>query len=75
VSLVSFVTSIAFIAFWLPLELKVNPTNTQIFAFSACYGFASGAFISVMMPCAAELGPVGKLGQRFGTYQAVIGFA
>ncbi|KAH9206651.1 major facilitator superfamily domain-containing protein [Leptodontidium sp. 2 PMI_412] len=75
VSLVSFVTATAFIAFWLPLELKANPTNTQIFALSACYGFASGAFISVMMPCAAELGPVGKLGQRFGTYQAVIGFA
>ncbi|KAG4440082.1 hypothetical protein IFR05_004425 [Cadophora sp. M221] len=75
VFLVSFVTAIAFIGFWLPLELKTNPTNTQIFAFSACYGFASGAFISVMMPCAAELGPVGKLGQRFGTYQAVIGFA
>ncbi|KAH7409015.1 putative MFS transporter [Cadophora sp. MPI-SDFR-AT-0126] len=75
VSLISLVTTIAFLAFWLPLELKTNPTNTQIFAFSACYGFASGAFISVMMSCAAELGPVETLGQRFGTYQAVIGFA
>lgn len=75
VSLISFVTTIAFLAFWLPLELETNPTNTQIFAFSACYGFASGAFISVMMPCAAELGPVERLGQRFGTYQAVVGFA
>ncbi|KAL2068625.1 hypothetical protein VTL71DRAFT_14962 [Oculimacula yallundae] len=75
VSLISFVTTIAFLAFWFPLEVKPHPTNTQIFAFSACYGFASGAFISVVMPCAAELGPVGKLGQRFGTYQAVIGLA
>ncbi|KAK0109521.1 hypothetical protein ONS95_002210 [Cadophora gregata] len=75
VSLISLVTTIAFLAFLLPLELKRNPTSTQIFAFSAFYGFASGAFISVMMPCAAELGPVSKLGQRFGTYQAVIGFA
>ncbi|CZS93985.1 related to MFS transporter [Rhynchosporium agropyri] len=75
VSLISFVTSIAFLAFWLPLEIKPHPSNTEIFAFSACYGFASGAFISLMMPCVAELGPVAKLGQRFGTYQAVIGLA
>ena len=27
------------------------------------------------MPCAAELGPVERLGQRFGTYQVVVGFA
>jgi hypothetical protein len=36
-------------------------------------GFATGACISVFMPCVAELGPVESLGTRFGMYQFVIG--
>jgi hypothetical protein len=57
------------------LELTTHSTKAQIFAFSAMYGFASGAFISIIMPCVADLGPVETLGQRFGVYQAVIGLS
>lgn len=74
VSVVAFLTSVLLLAFWLPLELT-NSTHAQIYAFAACYGFASGGFISLMMPCAAEMGPVETTGQRFGTYQVVVGFA
>lgn len=48
-------------------------THPQIFAFGAVYGFASGAFIGVMMSCVADLGGVEDLGQRFGTYQFIVG--
>ncbi|KAJ5035374.1 uncharacterized protein L3040_007845 [Drepanopeziza brunnea f. sp. 'multigermtubi'] len=75
VSLIAFTTALSLLAFWLPTEAAADSSHAQIFAFSAVYGFASGAFISVMMPCAADLGPVATLGQRFGTYQAVVGLA
>lgn len=75
VMVVSFTTSILLLAFWLPLELLPSSSHIEIFSFSACYGFASGAFISLIMPCAAELGPVETTGQRFGTYQVVIGIS
>jgi hypothetical protein len=39
------------------------------------YGFASGAFIGVTMPCVAELGNMETLGQRLGVYQLVVGVA
>lgn len=74
VTLVAFLNSTLLLAFWLPIELT-RSSHTHTFAFSACYGFASGAFISLMMPSAAELGPVETTGQRFGTYQMVVGIA
>lgn len=57
----SLLTGLAFLAFWLPLELNTHSTKAQIFAFSAMYGFASGAFISIIVPCVADLGPVETL--------------
>lgn len=73
VSIISILNAICLLAFWLPLELNTATTHTQIFAFGAVYGFTSGAFIGVMMSCVAELGRVENLGQRFGTYQFVVG--
>jgi hypothetical protein len=39
------------------------------------YGFASGAWISLIMPCCADMRSVETLGQRFGVYQVVSGIA
>lgn len=62
------------LAVWFPLEIRKNTTHVQIFAFAAIYGFSSGAFIGVMMSVVADLGDVEDLGQRFGTYQVIVGF-
>ena len=72
---ISFLTAATILAFWLPLELITTSTHAQIIAFAAVYGFFSGAFISMLLPCVARLGSVATLGQRFGTFEAVIAFA
>ncbi|KAE9366249.1 putative MFS transporter [Stipitochalara longipes BDJ] len=74
ISIISILNAILLLAFWLPLEVNPVTTHLQVFALSAMAGFATGACISVFMPCVAELGPVESLGTRFGMYQAVIGF-
>ncbi|KAL1965916.1 hypothetical protein VTN77DRAFT_5049 [Rasamsonia byssochlamydoides] len=75
ISIISAITAILLLAFWLPLELK-SGSHTQILVFGALYGFASGAFISIMLPCVGELAPdVKKLGQTFGVFQVVAGIA
>ncbi|KAF8859164.1 MFS general substrate transporter [Acephala macrosclerotiorum] len=73
VSLISILNAICLLAFWFPLDLNTSSSHHQIFVFGAMYGFVSGAFIGVMMSCVAELGSVETLGQRFGTYQFVVG--
>ncbi|KAF2811312.1 MFS general substrate transporter [Mytilinidion resinicola] len=73
-TVISFLSAISILAFWLPLEL-ISSTHTQIFAFAATYGFWSGAYISMLLPCVAELGSVTTLGVRFGTYEAFIAIA
>jgi MFS family permease len=72
ITIITVLNAIFLLAFWFPLE-HTTSTHTQIFAFGAVYGFASGAFIGVMMSCVADLGDVDDLGQRFGTYQFIVG--
>lgn len=64
----SLLTGIFLLAFWLPIELNTASTHTQVLAFSAVYGFMSGAWISLILPCCADLGNVETVGQRFGVY-------
>ncbi|KAN0090124.1 MFS general substrate transporter [Hyaloscypha variabilis] len=73
ISIISLLNAIPLLAFWLPLEINSHTTHAQVFALSVMVGFATGACISVFMPCVAELGPVESLGTRFGMYQFVIG--
>jgi hypothetical protein len=75
ISVIAFLNALVLLGFWLPLDLSSQTTHAQILVFSGFAGFATGACISVFMPCVAELGLVDSLGQRFGMYQAVIGFA
>lgn len=55
---------------WLPFNYHHSHAGTIVFA--AVYGFVSGAFISLMMPCVFKLGNLETLGQRFGTFQVVV---
>jgi hypothetical protein len=75
ICVIALLNALVLLGFWLPIDLSSQTTHAQIFVFSGFAGFATGACISVFMPCVAELGPVESLGQRFGMYQAVIGFA
>jgi hypothetical protein len=52
----------------------VYPSHAGIIVFALVYGFASGAFVSLLMPCAAKTGTLETLGVRFGTFQTIIGF-
>ena len=75
ISVIALLNALILLGFWLPLDLSSQTPHAQVFVFSGFAGFATGACISVFMPCVAELGPVERLWQRFGMYQAVIGFA
>lgn len=74
-ALISFLSGLSILALWLPLEVSLAPTHPQILVFAALYGFFSGAVVSMILPCVAELGSIATLGQRFGTYEAFIAVA
>ena len=50
-------------------------TQPSIIAFSALFGFSSGAFISLMIVLIVMISDHRVIGQRTGTMQATIGFA
>lgn len=61
------------LALWLPFNYY--PSHAGIIVFAVVYGFVSGSFISLFMPCVAKLGSLETLGQRFGTFQFVMALA
>jgi MFS family permease len=63
-------TGVSILALWLPFNY--HPSHAGIIVFSLVYGFVSGAFVCLLMPCVAKAGGLGTLGQRFGTFQVVI---
>ncbi|RDW56590.1 MFS transporter-9 [Coleophoma crateriformis] len=72
-TIVCLLAGISIIALWIPFDY--SPSHAGIIIFAAVYGFLSGAFISLIMPCAAKSGSLQTLGQRFGTFQGVIAFS
>jgi len=66
----SLLTGASILALWLPFSYY--PSHAGIIVFALIYGFVSGAFVSLLMPCAAKAGSLETLGQRFGTFQAVM---
>ncbi|EED24291.1 MFS transporter, putative [Talaromyces stipitatus ATCC 10500] len=58
---------------WLPFNY--HPSHAGIILFALVYGFVSGAFVSLLMPCVAKTGSLETLGQRFGTFQLAMGAA
>ncbi|KAI4517498.1 MFS general substrate transporter [Schizophyllum commune Loenen D] len=48
------------------------PSLASIMIFAAVYGFLSGAFISVVTPCVAQISPAGRVGARVGMLYSAI---
>lgn len=70
---VSVLTGITISCLWIPFDY--HRSHAGIIIFCLAYGLFSGAYISLMMPCAAKSGSLDTLGQRFGTFQSVIAIA
>ena len=70
---VSMLTGITVACLWIPFDY--HRSHAGIIIFSLAYGLFSGAYVSLMMPCAAKSGSLETLGQRFGTFQSVIAIA
>lgn len=56
------------LALWLPAT-----ANAPIIVFSALYGFASGAFISLIPPLTAQISDIREIGVRLGTLWLTVG--
>lgn len=69
-TIVSLLTGLSILCLWLPFD--THHSLGGLIVFSLAYGFVSGAFVSLIMPCAAKSGSLETLGQRFGTFQSVI---
>lgn len=63
-------TGVSILALWLPFNYHTSQAGIIVFAL--VYGFVSGAFVCLLMPCVAKSGSLDTLGQRFGTFQTVI---
>ncbi|KAF2009284.1 MFS general substrate transporter [Aaosphaeria arxii CBS 175.79] len=63
-------SGIAMLALWLPFNY--HSSHTGLIFFALAYGFFSGAFVSLLMPCVAKAGSIETLGRRFGTFQIIM---
>lgn len=70
---VSFMTGASILCLWLPFVY--HHSHAGLIVFAIVFGVVSGAFVSLVVPCAAKSGALETLGQRFGTFQAVIAIA
>ncbi|KIM36537.1 hypothetical protein M413DRAFT_78073 [Hebeloma cylindrosporum] len=46
----------------------------SVMLFSSLYGFFSGAFISLVTPCVAQISDIGQIGTRIGMLYSIISF-
>jgi predicted MFS family arabinose efflux permease len=65
----SFIAGLLILVSW----MFVNNLPTLI-VFSILYGFFSGAFISVVTPCVAQISDIREIGSRIGLMYSVISF-
>ena len=72
ITAISFSSAVIIIALWIPFDYQ--PSHAGLIVFALVYGYASGGFISLLMPCAAKSGSLETLAQRFGTFQLVMAF-
>ena len=63
-------SGVCMLALWLPFNYHYSTAGVIIFALA--YGFFSGAFVSLLMPCVAKSGDIQTLGRRFGTFQMIM---
>ena len=71
-TVISFFTAIAIVTLWIPFDYHSSHAGLMVFA--VVYGYASGGYISLLMPCVARSGSLETLGQRFGTFQLIMAF-
>jgi len=65
----AFFSGLSCVVLWLGAE-----TITQTMMFCAVYGFFSGAFISLITPCIAQISDLGEIGARIGMLYTIISF-
>ncbi|OCK78756.1 monocarboxylate permease-like protein [Lepidopterella palustris CBS 459.81] len=72
--MVSNLSGILILAFWIPMEYYPSPAGIFIFAF--LYGFASGGIVSLAPPCVVELADrkVEELGAKLGGWSLTVAF-
>ncbi|MCJ1376027.1 hypothetical protein MMC20_007265 [Loxospora ochrophaea] len=63
----SYFSGIIILALWLPAR-----SNAPYIVFSALYGFSSGAFISMIPACVAQISDIRQIGTRTGTMFAIL---
>ncbi|KAJ7132725.1 major facilitator superfamily domain-containing protein [Mycena filopes] len=65
----SFLSGLLCVCFWLFARSLV-----PLMLFAAAYGFSSGAFISVITPCVAQISDIRQIGSRIGLLYSIISF-
>lgn len=69
----AFLTGSSILCLWLPFNYHHSHVGLIIFAL--VYGFTSGSYVCLLMPCIAKAGSIETIGQRFGTFQAIVAVA
>jgi MCP family monocarboxylic acid transporter-like MFS transporter 10 len=71
----AYISAISVLIFWLPVNFY--PTTAGLVIFALIFGFASGAFVSLMSACLIDIGGghTSQLGAMLGTYMMVISLA
>ncbi|KAF4621798.1 hypothetical protein D9613_012085 [Agrocybe pediades] len=65
----AFVTGLSCVVFWVFAKTVVS-----VMLFAATYGFFSGAFISLVNPCVAQISDIRQIGTRIGMLYTIISF-
>ncbi|KAL4929367.1 MCT family MFS transporter [Aspergillus undulatus] len=59
--IVCYLSGIFILALWLP-----DSSNPALIAFAVCFGFFSGAYVSLLTPLVMQISPIAELGFRTG---------
>ena len=62
-------TGLAMLAFW-----PFTSGLTAVMLFAAVYGFFSGAFNALIIPCVAQISALREIGTRVGVLYSIISF-
>ncbi|KAL1605338.1 hypothetical protein SLS60_004886 [Paraconiothyrium brasiliense] len=73
ISMSASLSGVCMLALWLPFNYYSSHVGIIVCALG--YGFTSGAFVSLLMPCVAKSGDIETLGRRFGTFQIIMSIA
>ena len=65
----AFLMGLSALVFWIFAKTLVT-----IILFAIVFGFFSGAFIAMIIPCVAQISPDGRIGTRIGLLYSIISF-